>query len=235
MVWDEGTGAARGLHVLVSPAGAKTYRSIFYFPGSAKPHSRKLGRVGELSLAEARAGCREDRAKAARGEDPRSSDPARSDSFKAGVETYVAHEQIGTKGNVTAREAQRVMLKACPDWHGGPIATIRPQEIQHRLWQIRDGNPDAGIRPKPYLANKAYTHLKAFFSWCAKPGIGLLNVSPMIGIDKPWKGEAPRDRVFSDDELRRLWNCKLDPQEAAFLKLLILTGKRKGALVASVA
>jgi hypothetical protein len=37
MVWDEGTDAVRGLHVLVSPKGAKTYRSTFYFPGSPKP------------------------------------------------------------------------------------------------------------------------------------------------------------------------------------------------------
>jgi integrase len=36
--------------------------------------------------------------------------------------------------------------------------------------------------------------------------------------------------VITNDELRKLWACKLEPNEAAFLKLLILTGKRKGAL-----
>ena len=46
MVWDKDT---KGLHVMVSPGGARTYRSLWDHPGSSKikPHTRKLGRVGE--------------------------------------------------------------------------------------------------------------------------------------------------------------------------------------------
>ena len=54
----------------------------------------------------------------------------------------------------------------------------------------------------------------------------------MVGIDIPWGGANPRDRVFSNDELTKLWTCQLEPNKAAFFKLLILTGKRKGALAA---
>src|SRR5215212_1076598 len=64
MVWDSGTEAARGRSILVSPAGAKSYRSTYYFPGSSKPHSRHLGRVGEMELDEARRLCRLDRGNA---------------------------------------------------------------------------------------------------------------------------------------------------------------------------
>ena len=230
MVWDEGTDAARGLHILVSPAGAKTYRSLFYFPGSPKPHSRKLGRVGEISLAEARARCRDDRAKALRSEDPRSDNLALSDSFEACVEAYIADKQTGK--NVTALEVKRLVLKACEEWHKRPVATIRPKEIQSLLRNVKNGDADKGVKPKPYLADKLFGHLKTFFEWCAKPGIGYLKASPMLGIDKPWGGAKPRERWFSDDELKKLWACKLEPSEAGFLKLLILTGKRKGALAA---
>ncbi len=82
--------------------------------------------------------------------------------------------------------------------------------------------------------------LGALFNWCAKKK--KLDKSPMTGVDRPWEGGKPRDRVFSDDELRKLWTCgahtdvaahgdivKLDPIETAYLKLLILTGKRRGA------
>ncbi len=57
MVWDTGQ---KGLHVLVSPGGARTCRSVYYFPGSSKPYSKKLGRVGEITLEQAQQLCRAD-------------------------------------------------------------------------------------------------------------------------------------------------------------------------------
>ena len=48
LVWDQGTGAARGLAILVSPTGTASYRTVFYFKGSPKPHWMHLGRVGEI-------------------------------------------------------------------------------------------------------------------------------------------------------------------------------------------
>ena len=53
MKWDGGYGrgsgeVVRGLGIWVSPLSAKSYRSMFYFPGSTKSHTRKLGRVGDL-------------------------------------------------------------------------------------------------------------------------------------------------------------------------------------------
>ena len=140
MVWDSGTDAARGLGVLVSPAGAKSYRSTYYFPGSPKPHSRHLGRVGEMKLEKARELCRQDRANARLGLDPKEGDPSKSDSYAAAVEEYVKRDQIGRQKNsiTTANEARRVLLKLSQptsrgtkqkdhEWHGRPVATIRPQ------------------------------------------------------------------------------------------------------------
>ena len=47
LIWDEGTGAARGLAILVSPTGTKSYRCAYYFPGIQKP-------TGCISAASAR-------------------------------------------------------------------------------------------------------------------------------------------------------------------------------------
>src|SRR4051812_39005388 len=64
LIWDgartdRGDDAARGLAILVSPTGTKSYRAVFYYPGSAKPYWMHLGRVGEMSLARARERTRE--------------------------------------------------------------------------------------------------------------------------------------------------------------------------------
>src|SRR5437870_5673895 len=67
--WDTGVKGQLGLSVLVSAGGTKTFRSTFYLHGER--FDRKLGRVGEMDLTEARELTREDRKQAAQGIDPR--------------------------------------------------------------------------------------------------------------------------------------------------------------------
>src|SRR5688572_12530379 len=111
LIWDEGTGAARGLAILVSPTGTKSYRAAYYFPGSPKAHFMHLGRVGELSLADARKRCEEARAAARRSEDPKSDAPTNSETFTATVQSYIKHEQIGRQGNKSAEQTKAVILR----------------------------------------------------------------------------------------------------------------------------
>jgi integrase len=231
MAWDEGTDAVRGLGILISPTGTRSYRVVYYYPGSSKPHSMHLGRVGEMTLAKVRELARDARKKARDGMDPKADDVTRSADFKSAVEDYVRHWQIGKRGNATADECRRIMLKACAEWHHRPVATIRVQEIDKLLCSIRDGNDD-GAKPRPYLANRVYALLRTFFAWCAKPSIGKIKTSPMVGLDKPFDGEKPRDRHFSDDEIKAIWRAanKIGGVEGRFVKALLLTGKRKGAL-----
>jgi integrase len=225
MVWDKGV---KGLHVMVSPGGARTYRSLWYYPGSSKPHTRKLGRVGIIALEDARKLCLADQKAAREGTDPTRDDPTRSDAFEAVVNEYIDREQIGRKRNATAEEARRVLLKDCAEFKHRPIASIRIDEIETVLERIRDGDDE---RPgAPYMAVKVWAHLGAMFKWAVKKR--KLAISPLAAIDIPWEGAKPRDRVYADAELKKLWHCKLEPREAAFLKMLILTGKRKGALAA---
>jgi integrase len=204
---------------------------VFYFPGSSKPHSMNLGRVGEMTLAEARERATAARKRAREGIDPKGDDVTKSADFKSAVEDYVRHWQIGKRKNATADECQRILLKACADWHQRPVATIRAQEIDALLCSIRDGDGN-GSKPRPYLANKVHGLLRTFFAWCAKPAIGKLKTSPMVGLDKPFDGEKPRERSFNDAEIKAIWRAanKIGGVEGRFLQALLLTGKRKGAL-----
>src|SRR5262245_21379191 len=177
LVWDSGTGAAKGLAILVSPKGAKSFRCVFYYPGSPKPHWRHLGRVGEMSVAEARELTGKTRAAARRGEDPRTNDGRHSDSFQVAVENYIKHEQIGKHGNTSAKQTQQVMLGKTKQWHQRPVATIRYQEIEKVLQTVRDGDEEKELKARPYLANRLFSHLKDFFGWCVRSRI--LKDSPM--------------------------------------------------------
>src|SRR5690349_21791700 len=101
-VWDAGTGATRGLAILVNPTGTKTYFVNYRFPGMPKLHYKKLGRVGEISLEEARGAALEARRLAVQGKDPKADDPNRSDSFEAAWEDYIRLVQIGARQNTSA-------------------------------------------------------------------------------------------------------------------------------------
>jgi integrase len=235
LIWDEGTGAARGLAILVSPTGTKSYRCAYYYPGSPKAHWMHLGRVVEMSLAQARELCNDARGKARRGEDPKSDAPGNSDSFSAAVESYIKHEQIGRHGNKSAEQTKAVMLRNCAEWHSHPITTIRYPEIEKLLWLVRDGDSENGLKPRPYLANRLYSHLKAFFAWCARRGV--VKVSPMHDMERPWDKGKRRERDWfkkgeGDNAIRALYRSadEIGGNDGRFIKLMLLTGKRKTAL-----
>src|SRR5690606_12424373 len=86
---------------------------------------------------------------AARGDDPRkvreqlSQDAAtdRANTYEATVKDYITREQKGAKGNATAGEVQRALLREedFKDWHSRPVSSLTAQEVWRRLELIRDG------------------------------------------------------------------------------------------------
>jgi integrase len=77
------------------------------------------------------------------------------------------------------------------------------------------------------LANRVLDSLKTFFIWCVKDD--WLAKSPCDGIDPP-SPKNPGERVLDDNELRRVWQAaeKMGPPFGLVVKLLILTGQRRG-------
>ncbi len=89
-------------------------------------------------------------------------------------------------------------------------------------------------------ANKALSLISAVFTWAVKGE--RVDHHPAVGITKPVP-ESPRERIWSHDELRRLWHAleaaiahrpnaaPMSPQLARALKLLLLTALRRGEVV----
>lgn len=158
-----------------------------------------------------------------------------AETFSEAVEEYITREQVGRKGNATALEVRQCLLSSCLQWRDTALAEITGQEIYRFLETVRDGDPSASPPKKPhgYMANRIFAYLRTFFKWCASPGIGKIEASPMLGMSKPWCGEQPRDRYFNDDELVAIWNAanKIGGVGGAYIKIAMITGKRRTALV----
>jgi integrase len=235
MAWDAWTGdrkrgdaPARGLCVLVSPKGAKSYRAVYYFPGSAAPHYKHLGRVGELSLKEARKRTLATRAMAKEGHDPHAGDPARSGSFETLFKEWIQQEQIGRLNLKSALLTQSFTLKHCAAFAARPVASIQYSEIEKLLATIRDGTNDK--KPRPAAAIRLHAHLHTFFRWCARHG-GPLQRSPMDGMPSPAPHKAS-ERFYGDAEIAAIWRAaeKLDQAKGSYVKLIFLLAVRREEL-----
>lgn len=102
------------------------------------------------------------------------------------------------------------------------------------LAAVRDGDEKTGKKPRRYLANRLYSHLKDFFKWCAKRK--MLSGSPMTDMDLPFKNAKRRDKPWyrgelADGAIKALWSAaeELPGDEKRYLKLLLFLGKRKTA------
>ena len=149
--------------MLVNPTGTKTYFVNYKFPGSKKLYYKKLGRVGEITLEEARTAALETRRLANQNKDPKADDPNKSDSFETAFKAYIKEEQQGRKQNTSALETQSMVLNRCAGWKNDPVAPISHRAIDKLLAAIRDGNSEKESKPRPYAAVRIYAHLRDFF------------------------------------------------------------------------
>ena len=145
LYWDEGQ---RGLSLLVSPGGTKTFRVTFKLNG--KWISHKIGRFGEMvpgadaktenvQVAEAHKITRDWRALANKGIDPRKqqSEQLNATSLTYGqvverfIEEHAKHEQR------TWDQTERVLKSSCAAWWSKPIASITKDDARALIARAR--------------------------------------------------------------------------------------------------
>ena len=77
-------------------------------------------------------------------------------------------------------------------------------------------------------ASHALKDIRTFFNWCIPK---YLPHSPCNGLKAPAR-DRPRVRVLTDDELQRVWQAADSYPFGIIVRLLILTGQRKGEIAA---
>jgi integrase len=241
-----------GLYLVVQPSGAKSWAVRYRFHG--KPQKLTVGRYPAFELAKAREEAQAVLQEVEKGRDPKAAREqattarrAAPETYRQAVNDYVDRYQIGQRGNATAEEVRRTLLRegglrvtgrgddrrervVHPRWIKMPVGEVDARMIRRRLEEVRDGTD--GEKPRPYLANRLHAYLGKFFAWAAEPGVEKVERSPMIGLAKPWDQEESRQRTFADGEIEALWQAadSLSVYRGAFLRMMILLGKRKGAL-----
>jgi len=219
-----------GFVIQTTDTGASGFYVFTRFGGSRIPSRRKIGTVGRMGLAEARAAAREQLEAAHAGRDPKAE--ARAErlakegrkTFGELIEIFIArHVRRQRKARDVEREIRNELLPKLGD---RPIEEISRKDIATLIGAIRD-------RPAPTHAHHVLGHVRRFYSWLlAQPEFeDLVAVAPTDRISaKDLIGEKrPRQRVLSDLELRAVWRAaeKLGDPWGAFYQMLLLTGARK--------
>jgi integrase len=125
-----------------------------------------------------------------------------------------------------------------PAWAGRPVHEISKRDVTDLIVGIhgRAVKPAGpGKRRKsggPHAARHAFNAARRLFDWAVDRGI--IEESPCEGIrgKKVHGSTGARDRVLTDDELRRVWQAaEATPfPYGALVRLLILTGQRRNEL-----
>ena len=112
-------------------------------------------------------------------------------------------------------ETQRILLRHF-DWQKS-LDKITHQDVVAAIEDIE----------KPVERAHAIKHLRSFFNWCIPR---YLSSNPCVGIKQP--RQRSRERVLSDDELRRIGKRadEIGYPVGQITKLLILTGQRRSEI-----
>lgn len=81
---------------------------------------------------------------------------------------------------------------------------------------------------KPSEANHAFAALRTFFRWADRREYC---ANPLAKLEAPAKSKS-RERVLTDKELKTVWQACQDDTYGKIVRLLILTGQRRGEIAA---
>jgi integrase len=219
-VWDT---TLKGFGVRVSPGGTKTFLYCFRNP-SGRQRWKPLGRVGSVSLEQARKLAKVDTATVASGEDPlRQTDEAR------GAFTLATVAELWMTHHVQARRAAKTQTgyRSALDLHILPALGRTPIGDIDQADAIR---LHEALRETPTQANRVVRALSSLLTWAMR-GNGRyrpLGPNPCFGIEM--YEETKRTRYLTPHEYARIGRAlraaSIAPGIKVAILLLLLTGAR---------
>ena len=200
-----------GFGVRVSKGGT---RSFVLTHGKLR-RRETLGRVGIISLGDARAEAKRRLAEYTLGRQKLT-----SIDWTSAIEEFIEDGKVHLKER-TLKDYRRIFDK---HFRFGDLklTEILPDEIQRRLTRLRD---------RPVEQHHAFVVLGTFFRWAHRKYY--VDHNPMDRMVSRYR-YRPRTRVLSDEELRSVWKATGDDTFGTLVRLLILTGQRVGEIVGQI-
>ena len=152
--------------------------------------------------------------------------PSRGDAFRVVAATvFERHARLWKAGTLKVNRAYLRKPDILPHFAGRPIAAIDRQEVRH--WFARQ-------RATPVAADRSMPVLSIIMREAEAMGLRPEGSNPCRGIRRYRR--KGRERFLSDEEIRRLsaWLTAHEarwPQQVAAIRLLLLTGCRKGEIL----
>jgi integrase len=207
-----------GFGIRMRASGAQTW--IFQYKIGGRTRRLVIGQVSAIKLAKARDIASELHAKVRLGGDPASEKREKVqralDTFGSLAERFLEQYRARLR---TKNEVSRHLQKYAAPLHSSPVDSITLRDIADLLGKIDKAS--GGV-----TANRVRASLSACFSWAMREGLAPSN--PVANTNK--REERARNRVLSDDELRRIWSAAGDGAYGTIVRLLILTGQRRSEI-----
>jgi integrase len=214
-----------GLSLRVTANDARTW-TLFYRDQHGRQKRLKLGRYPAVKLVDARELAREAQLKIARGGDPARDKQKARDVLTFGelARRYI-HDHAKPNKRSWAEDQRQLDASLLPKWKNRPASEIATEDVIALLnAKVRDGAPVA--------ANRLRALVSRIYTFGAEQRLVPAASNPVIGVKKPAK-ETSRDRVLTEDEIRRLWEActTQNPYVCAWFRLRLVTAQRGGELL----
>lgn len=196
-----------GFGVRVSQAGTKS----FVLTHGPRRERETLGRVGVVSLHEARAEAKRRLAEYTLGKNR-----PRVVSWDTAKEEYLKEKVRKLKSRTHAEYTY--MLNRHFKYGATKLAELSPHDLRKNIDRLSQ---------TPAEQRYAFGVLRAFLRWAHRKHY--LDRNPMERMQSP-NSYVPRERVLTNDELKRIWSTAGNDTFGKIVKLLILTGQRKGEI-----
>ncbi|HEY8949890.1 MAG TPA: tyrosine-type recombinase/integrase [Rhizomicrobium sp.] len=196
-----------GFGVRVSEGGTKS----FVLTHGPRRQRETLGRVGILGLSEARGEAKRRLAEYTLGR----TQPL-AISWNDALEEYLAQLKPTVRWRTHADYGY--ILKRHFRYGATRLSEVSPHEIQKTIDKLA---------ATPAMQQRAFVVLRTFIHWAHRKHY--FEQSPMVRMKAP-HSYVPRERILTEDELRSVWNAAGDDDFGRIVKLLILTGQRRGEI-----
>ena len=224
--WDD---VVRGLVLRVSPTGVKAWTVVYSREADGEKRRVTLGKFPALSLEKARRKALDAVAAVSDGHDPAGDKRARREAMTVADLASLYVERYAKRNKKSWAEDERVLrVDVLPTISSMKAAAVKRRDVL----DIIDAKAEAG---KLTQSTHVLAVVRKMFGWAVDEDY--LEVSPAVGI-KPRAKPVKRDRVLSEDEVRKIWSvlpgAALRAVTADAFRLLFLTGQRSGEVCGMV-